>query len=258
MGGDCAQRRQSSDAQLCHLGEQRTGDGSRPDGPGRFAGDPEFAAGRRAGRSGTDRQRNAERDPRELRRVQQERVQRLPGKRGRFPAQADARPLCRSGAGCLLLPASCDPGRHCQYGNGLQGGLDGIKDAARSGRTRGSHLDRLPKHLRPAALGRGRWTGEHPCEGPPGSWDRFWGGTDKGGEKRVIPFAGRRPHEAFTHGIRGEDFEFAPNSAVYNRRRETGIDPLVVGPGNGYSRFRDSFQYREWQQGDAGSLAVSP
>ncbi|MEW4528675.1 prenyltransferase/squalene oxidase repeat-containing protein [Maioricimonas sp. JC845] len=90
------------------------------------------------------------------------------------------------------------------------------------------------------------------------SWDRFWGGTDEDGEKRVIPFAGRRPHEAFTHGIRGEDFEFAPNSAVYNRRRETGIDPLVVGPGNGYSRFRDSFQYREWQQGDAGSLAVSP
>ncbi|MFG0333831.1 MAG: hypothetical protein ACF8TS_10750, partial [Maioricimonas sp. JB049] len=90
------------------------------------------------------------------------------------------------------------------------------------------------------------------------SWSRFWGGTDENSQKRVIPFAGRRPHEAFTHGIRGEDFAFAPNSAVYNVRREAGIDPLIVGPGNGYGRFRDSFQYREWQQGGEDALAASP
>lgn len=79
------------------------------------------------------------------------------------------------------------------------------------------------------------------------SWSRFWGGTDEDGTERTIPFSGRKPFAAFSHSIRGEDFELAPNSAVYAYRRRAGVDPLIVGPGSGFSRYRESFDYRTWE-----------
>lgn len=79
------------------------------------------------------------------------------------------------------------------------------------------------------------------------TWSRYWGGTDESGSVRTIVFTGRRNFNAFSHSVRGEDFEFAPNSATNAYRRRTGIDPLIVGPGSGFSRYRESFQYRTWE-----------
>jgi hypothetical protein len=89
------------------------------------------------------------------------------------------------------------------------------------------------------------------------SFSRFWGGTDTEGEDRIIPYAGRRNLGGFTHGIRGQDFEFPSTSNIYAMRRRTGIDSLIAGPGEGYSRFRESFDYRSWE--DPGSeMARTP
>jgi hypothetical protein len=56
--------------------------------------------------------------------------------------------------------------------------------------------------------------------------------------------------EAFSHSVRGEDFEFDPESAAHQFRRKTGINPLTVGPGNGFTRYRESFEYRTWESAD--------
>jgi hypothetical protein len=81
------------------------------------------------------------------------------------------------------------------------------------------------------------------------SWSSFWGDADVGGTKRPIIFLGKLRPDAFTHSVRGEDFEFDPSSAVHSFRRKSGIDPLIVGPGQGYTRYRESFEFRTWESG---------
>jgi hypothetical protein len=81
------------------------------------------------------------------------------------------------------------------------------------------------------------------------TWNSFWGDTDPNGTKRSIIFLGKLRNDAFTHSVRGEDFEFDPSSAVHSFRRRTGIDPLIVGPGQGYTRYRESFEFRAWEKG---------
>jgi hypothetical protein len=88
------------------------------------------------------------------------------------------------------------------------------------------------------------------------TWSRYWGGADESGSARTIVFSGRRNFGAFSHSVGGEDFEFAPNSAVNAYRRQTGIDPLIVGPGSGFSRYRESFQYRTWEDTLQGEVAA--
>ncbi|MBX3442312.1 MAG: hypothetical protein KF774_07880 [Planctomyces sp.] len=72
------------------------------------------------------------------------------------------------------------------------------------------------------------------------------GGGDPKSQARPIPFSGKKPPGGYSHAIRAEDFEFAPGSAPYAYRQLTGIQPLIVGPGGGFLRFRDSFDYRAW------------
>lgn len=88
------------------------------------------------------------------------------------------------------------------------------------------------------------------------SWSRFWGNADSEGQDRIISFAGRRNLGGFTHGIRGQDFEFPSDSNLYALRRRTGIDPLVTGPGEGYARYRESFDYRTWEDPELEVAAV--
>ena len=78
------------------------------------------------------------------------------------------------------------------------------------------------------------------------SWNTFWGGSDTNSVTQTIPYSVRRTVEAFNHVVKGEDFEFAATSSVHALRRKTGIDPLLVGPGEAYLRYRDSFDYRTW------------
>jgi hypothetical protein len=88
------------------------------------------------------------------------------------------------------------------------------------------------------------------------SFNEFFGGTDDKGTNRPIPFAGNKQNGAFSHKVRGEDFELPGNSVVYGYRLTTGVDPLVVGPGSGFLRFRDSFDYRAWQETLTGTVAT--
>ena len=87
------------------------------------------------------------------------------------------------------------------------------------------------------------------------TWNTFWGGGDANGSNRTIPFSGRRQIGGFNHTVKGEDFEFAANSGVYAYRRKTGIDPLLVGPGTPFLRYRESFDYRTWVAGEDTSTA---
>ena len=87
------------------------------------------------------------------------------------------------------------------------------------------------------------------------TWGTFWGGSDANSSNRTIPFAGRRLMGGFNHTVKGEDFEFAANSGVYAYRRKTGIDPLLVGPGAAFLRYRESFDYRTWVAGEDASTA---
>ena len=102
-----------------------------------------------------------------------------------------------------------------------------------------------------------RWVGNtgkaNPAVKDAKSWNTFWGGSDINGSNRTIPFAGRRQLGGFNHTVKGEDFEFAAQSGVYAYRRKTGIDPLVVGPGAGFLRYRESFDYRVWVANVASS-----
>ncbi len=92
------------------------------------------------------------------------------------------------------------------------------------------------------------------------SWNTFWGGSDTTSSNRTIPFAGRRQLGGFNHTVKAEDYEFQATSQLYFAyRRKTGIDPLLVGPGAGFSRFRESFDYRVWvTNADPSTAAVAP
>lgn len=78
------------------------------------------------------------------------------------------------------------------------------------------------------------------------SFSTFWGGSDSNGTAKAIPFAVRRTIGGFNHVIKGEDYEFASSSSIHLLRRKTGIDPLNVGPGPSFQRYRGSFEYRSW------------
>lgn len=91
------------------------------------------------------------------------------------------------------------------------------------------------------------------------SFNTFWGGGDENGSGKSIPFAVRRPVGGFNHVVKGEDYEFSTSSSVHTLRKKTGIDPLIVGPGPGFQRFRDSFDYRVWSPAaDATAAVESP
>ncbi|REJ93742.1 MAG: hypothetical protein DWQ29_03540, partial [Planctomycetota bacterium] len=97
-----------------------------------------------------------------------------------------------------------------------------------------------------------RWVGAsgsaNPAVKDETTWSALWNGNDVEGTARLIPFLGKLRHEAFNHSVSGEDFEFDPNSALNSYRRESGINALIIGPGEGFTRFRESFDYREWEQ----------
>jgi hypothetical protein len=86
-------------------------------------------------------------------------------------------------------------------------------------------------------------------------FNTFFGNTDENGAKQTLTFAAKRALGGFNHGIRGDDFEFSNTSTIYAYRRRTGIDAIVVGPGDGYLRFRESFDYRNWLTGLAPTTA---
>ena len=89
------------------------------------------------------------------------------------------------------------------------------------------------------------------------TWNTFWGGSDANGSNRTIPFAGRRPMGGFNHTVKGDDFEFAAKDSIYASRRKTGIDPLLIGPGTPFLRYRESFDYRTWVAGEDASTAAA-
>ena len=102
-----------------------------------------------------------------------------------------------------------------------------------------------------------RWIGSSGSQNmtvtDPKKFAAFFGTPDENGSKQTITFAAKRGLGGFNHGIRGDDFEFSSTSSVYAYRRRTGVDAIVVGPGEGYLRFRESFDYRTWLLASANS-----
>ena len=80
------------------------------------------------------------------------------------------------------------------------------------------------------------------------SWSAFWNDADESGDDRVVTFAGKRRHGAFTLDLNADDFEFSSTSQVYAMRRRTGINPVYVGPGYNFTLFREGFDYTAWTE----------
>lgn len=83
------------------------------------------------------------------------------------------------------------------------------------------------------------------------SWNTFWGGSDEGGEKRIIVFDGKLRAGAYSHTITADKFAFATNSQTYGQRKKCGIVPQYVGHGYSYTVFREGFDYTNWTKGIA-------
>ncbi|HUG92978.1 MAG TPA: hypothetical protein VML55_19210, partial [Planctomycetaceae bacterium] len=122
--------------------------------------------------------------------------------------------------------------------------------------------------LKTPASKEGRaWTGQHnlfdvphwlgvqgrdvPGVNNPRSWMAFWDGADTEADSRVVPFRGRRQKDAFSHAVRPQDWDIEDESNVAVYRDRCGASTLLVGPGVGYERFRESILYNEWQSGEA-------
>jgi hypothetical protein len=92
----------------------------------------------------------------------------------------------------------------------------------------------------------------------PKSWMAFWQGTDTEADSRIVPFRGRKPKNAFSHSARAQDWEIEDASNLAAYRDRYGISPLIVGPGQGFERFRESILYTDWKSGDALTSAETP
>jgi hypothetical protein len=90
------------------------------------------------------------------------------------------------------------------------------------------------------------------------SWMAFWQGADTEADSRVVPFRGRKPKDAFSHTARPQDWDIEDASNLAAYRDRYGMAPLIVGPGRGYERFRESILYNEWKNGDALTSAEAP
>jgi hypothetical protein len=109
-----------------------------------------------------------------------------------------------------------------------------------------------------------KWTGEHNLydvkkwigfEGTANTaitdaktWSRFWGEADASGQNRIVTFNGKRRQGAFALDINPDDFEFSSTSQVYANRRQSGVNPIYVGPGYNFSLFREGFEYNAWRE----------
>jgi hypothetical protein len=88
------------------------------------------------------------------------------------------------------------------------------------------------------------------------TWNTFWGGTDKGSYKRIVPYAGgvARQMGNFSHASVAQEWQLEiPADAPQELQRGIiGINAYLAGPGSPFDQYRDTISYTDWQHGKLG------
>lgn len=83
----------------------------------------------------------------------------------------------------------------------------------------------------------------------PKSFAKFWGDADKDGTKVSATFVSARKGGSFSHGMNPQDWDLSEKSQLALFVKRPGIRPTTVGPGDGFSRYREDFTYGQWKKG---------
>lgn len=89
------------------------------------------------------------------------------------------------------------------------------------------------------------------------SFAKFWGDTDKDATKLSAVFAVPRKNGSFSHGMAGQDWDLSEKSEMALFTKRPGIRPTIVGPGDGFSRYREDFKYGEWKKGNNTAAVIA-
>jgi hypothetical protein len=81
------------------------------------------------------------------------------------------------------------------------------------------------------------------------SFSKFWGETDKEGSKMTLSHVASRKNGAFSHGLNPQDWDISEKSELALQLKRPGVQPAVVGAGEGFSRYREDFNYGQWKKG---------
>jgi hypothetical protein len=83
----------------------------------------------------------------------------------------------------------------------------------------------------------------------PKSFAKFWGNADTDGTKLSLIFASTRRNGSFSHGVNPQDWDLSEKSELALFVKRPGIRPATVGSGEGFSRYREDFNYGQWKKG---------
>ena len=89
------------------------------------------------------------------------------------------------------------------------------------------------------------------------SFSKFWGDADKDGSKLLLVFASARKNGSFAHGMNSQDWDIAEKSELALELKRPGIQPATVGSGDGFSRYREDFNYGLWKRGINASALLT-
>ncbi len=106
----------------------------------------------------------------------------------------------------------------------------------------------------------GSWVGAGGKKGSvtdPKTWSKFWGGTDQDNSKLTITFSQPHKNGTFGHGLAPQDWDFSEKSELAQSTVRYGVRASIIGPGEGFSRYREDFQYGEWKRGNRQPLITA-
>ena len=81
------------------------------------------------------------------------------------------------------------------------------------------------------------------------TFSKFWGETDKDGSKMTLSHVVARKNGSFSHGLNPQDWDISEKSELALQLVRPGVQPTIVGPGEGFSRYREDFNYGQWKKG---------
>ncbi len=81
------------------------------------------------------------------------------------------------------------------------------------------------------------------------SFEKFWGDTETGGQKTIIAWQNPRKNGGFAHATNVSDWDLAERSELALNLSRAGIQTAMVGPGDGFTRYREDFRYNAWKAG---------
>ena len=73
------------------------------------------------------------------------------------------------------------------------------------------------------------------------TWTKFWSSEEETSLERAVGFEVSRPDGAFSHSVRAQHWDLPARLNI--PRNRYGVESSIVGPGQGYSRFRESILY---------------